>query len=118
MQQGAKKRQDVHLILAAIALLFASGCASPSTRIADALGGYGLSGGQALCLGQRLQANLSLEQLQQLARAAGAFSRNDTSPGRLTAADLLRVASQIEDPEIAIEVARAVSGCGILTSIL
>lgn len=107
-----------HLGLIAGALMLASGCASPSSRIADQLGGYGLDAGQALCVGQRLQANLSLGQLQQLARAAGAFSRGDTTPGRLTASDLLRVASQIEDPKVAIEVARAASGCGVIRSIL
>jgi hypothetical protein len=95
-----------------------SGCATPSARIADQLGGYGLTPGQALCVGQRLQANLSLSQLQQLARAAGAFTRGDTTPGRLTPTDLFRVASQIEDPKIAIEVARAASSCGMLGSFL
>lgn len=98
--------------------LLVSGCATPSARIADKLGGYGLNPAQALCVGQRLQSNLSLSQLQQLARAAGALTRGDTTPGRLTPTDLFRVASQIRDPKIAIEVARAASGCGVLGSFL
>lgn len=107
------------LALAAIgSALLLSGCATPSARIADELGGYGLNPTQALCVGQRLQANLSLSQLQQLARAAGALTRGDTTPGRLTPTDLFRVASQIRDPKIAIEVARAASGCGVLGSLL
>ena len=100
------------------AALLVSGCATPSAGIADQLGGYGLTPAQALCVGQRLQANLSLSQLQQLARAAGALTRGDTTPGRLTPTDLYRVASQIEDPKVAIEVARAATACGILRSLL
>lgn len=107
-----------HLAPLAAALLLVSGCASPSVRIADALGGYGLNATQALCVGQRLQANLSLAQLQQLARAAGAFTKGDTTPGRVTPTDLFRVASQIDDPKVAIEVARAGSACGVIGSIL
>ncbi len=104
------------LVLLAGASMLLSGCATPSARIADQLGGYGLTPGQALCVGQRLQANLSLGQLQQLARAAGALTRGDTTPGRFTPTDLYRVASQIEDPKVAIEVARAASACRILNS--
>jgi hypothetical protein len=106
------------LLLLATGTLALSGCATPSARIADQLGGYGLNAGQALCVGQRLQANLSLGQLQQLARAAGALTRGDTTPGRLTPTDLFRVARQIEDPKVAIEVARAASSCGVLGSLL
>jgi hypothetical protein len=69
-------------------------------------------------VGERLEANLSIGQLQQLARAAGALGKGDTTPGRLTGADLFRVASQIDDPKVPIEVARAASGCGVLSGIM
>jgi hypothetical protein len=59
--------------LAAFVLMSIAACAAPSTRIASELGRYGLDATQAQCVGERLQANLSLGQLQQLARAAGAF---------------------------------------------
>lgn len=100
------------------ASILVSGCASPSERISGELGQYGLNATQALCVGQRLERNLSLTQLQQLAQAARAYTQNDTSPGRLTGADLFRVASQIRDPKIAIEVARAASSCGVIGSVL
>ncbi|HEV2079998.1 MAG TPA: hypothetical protein VGR19_08930 [Allosphingosinicella sp.] len=118
MKQHSLNRAK-HLAVAAMgSALLLTGCATPSARIADQLGGYGLNPVQALCVGQRLQANLSLSQLQQLARAAGALTRGDTTPGRLTPTDLFRVASQIRDPKIAIEVARAASSCGVLGSFL
>ena len=118
MNQLSRTASRTLAALPIAAALLISGCATPSARIADELGGYGLNPTQALCVGQRLQANLSLSQLQQLARAAGALTRGDTTPGRLTPTDLLRVASQIRDPKIAIEVARAASGCGVLGSFL
>ena len=107
------------LLAVAVASSFLfSGCASPSERISGALGGYGLNATQAVCVGQRLERNLSISQLQQLAQAARAYTRNDTSPGRLTGADLFRVASEIRDPQVAIEVAKAASGCGVIASVL
>ena len=117
MQQLSRGPKEQFVALCG-ALLLVSGCASPSVRIADELGGYGLSPSQALCVGQRLQRNLSLGQLQQLARAAGAFSKGDTTPGRLTPSDLLRVARQIDDPKVAIEVGKAAAGCGVLGAFL
>ncbi len=103
-------------ILLATAALTA--CATPSARIASELGRYGLDAQQAQCVGQRLESNLSLGQLQQLARAARAVNEGDTTPGRLTGSDLMRIASRIEDPQVAIQVARAASGCGVVASIL
>lgn len=97
-------------ILAALA-----GCASPSSRIATELQRYGISGPQALCVGDRLQANLSIGQIRQIAAAAGAATQ---SGGRLTIGDFLRAGSRIEDPKVAIEVARAAAGCGLISSAL
>jgi hypothetical protein len=100
----------IALLTAVVAL---SGCVDPSRSIATELGRYGLEAGQAQCVGQRLEDNLTLGQLQQLARAAGAYTRNDTTPGTLTASDLLRVAGQIRDPKVPLEVVRAANGCGV-----
>jgi hypothetical protein len=108
-------------VLRAIAGLVAvslAACAAPSTRIATELSRYGLDEAQARCVGERLEANLSISQLKQLARAAGALDKGDTTPGRLTGADLLRVARQIDDPKVPIEVARAATGCGILSALI
>ena len=100
------------LLLSALAV---SGCADASSSIATELGRYGLEAEQARCVGERLETNLSVSQLQQLARAAGALAVNDPTPGRLTASDLLRVAGQIKDPRVPIEVARAANGCGVVS---
>lgn len=86
-------------------------CAAPSARIAEQLEKYGLDAQQALCVGQRLEANLSISQLKQLAAAARAAGAD----GSLTSSDLLRSAAQIRDPKVAIEVARAGAGCGVVT---
>ena len=91
-----------------------TGCASPSTRIATALTRYGLDPVQSLCVGDRLEANLSIGQLQQLGRAARAVNEGDTTPGRLTSSDLLRVSTQIDDVKVPVEVAKAAAGCGVV----
>jgi len=105
-------------VVIASGLILVAGCVDASTSIATALGRYGLNASQATCVGERLERNLSVGQLQQLARAAGALQTGDSTPGRLTGGDLLRVASRIEDPRIAIEVAGAARGCGVVGSIL
>lgn len=102
--------------ISCLLLIGAGACADPSTRIATELQRYGLDAAQAQCVGQRLEANLSIGQLQQLARAGGALQQGDTTPGRLTSGDLLRAASQINDPKVAVEVARAANGCGVLAA--
>ena len=93
------------------AVLLAS-CASPSTRIATGLGGYGLSEGSARCMGDRLQSRLSLGQLRQLGRAAQSLS--EAQAGRLTASDLIRAGAQVNDVKIPLEVTKAAASCGAL----
>jgi hypothetical protein len=110
------RRLDVCLGLAFFAAFSLAGCATPSARIATELTRYGLDATQAACVGDRLEANLSIGQLQELGRAARAIKEGDNTPGRLTASDLLRVASRIEDPRVPIEVAKAAAGCGIVFS--
>src|SRR5687767_2328128 len=86
-------------MLGAGALILA-GCATPSDRIATELIRYGLSPNQAACVGDRLEARLSVPQMQQLARAAKAYYTNDANARQLTASDLARVSAQINDPRI------------------
>jgi len=90
------------------------GCAAPATRISTSLQRYGLDASRADCVGTRLQANLSLGQLQRLGKAATAYRRDDTTPGVLTPSDLIRVAGEVKDPAIALEVGKAAAGCGVL----
>ncbi len=105
------------IVLAAggVATLVLAGCVDPSARIATSLEGYGFQPAQSQCVGDRLEANLSLGQLQQLGRAARASREGDTSPGRLTVGDFIRVAGQVKDPKVPIEVGKAAAACGILT---
>jgi len=100
-------------ILAACAALAVAACVNPSARIATELTRYGLDAGRAQCVGQRIERDLSTEQLQELAGAARAYGRNDATPGRLTLSDLARVAGAIRDPEVPLAVARAGAGCGV-----
>jgi len=89
-------------------------CAAPSTRISTGLQRYGLDAPRADCVGDRLQQDLSLGQLQQLGRAAAAYRQGDADPGVLTVGDLLRVAGELKDPAIALSVGKAAAGCGVL----
>ncbi len=97
-------------IIGALAL---SACAAPATRISTSLRRYGLDEQRSDCVGTQLQSGLSLGQLQQLARAAKAYRTNDTTPGVLTTSDLVRVASELKDPEIALVLGKATLACGV-----
>lgn len=104
------------LSLSGVGLALAlAGCVNPSAKIASSLEGYGFAPDQSQCVGDRLEANLSIGQLQQLGRAARATREGDTTPGRLTVGDFVRVAGQVKDPKVPIEVAKAAAGCGIVT---
>ncbi len=94
----------------------AAGCAGVSGTIAGELTRYGLDQSRAQCVGDRLASDLSPEQLRQLAAAARAYGRNDPNPGRLTAADLLRVSGELRDPAVPITVGRAAVNCGVRVS--
>ncbi|WP_082438909.1 MULTISPECIES: hypothetical protein [unclassified Sphingomonas] len=105
------------IVVASTAIgLSLSGCVNPSARIASSLEGYGFQPDQSQCVGDRLEANLSLGQLQQLGRAARAAREGDTTPGRLTVSDFVRAAAAVKDPKVPLEVARAAAGCGVLTN--
>ena len=98
------------LILTAVSL---AACASPRERIATGLTGYGIEPGRAACVGEHLERSLSIAQLQELGRVAQAARNRDPNPSRLTLDDLLRAASEIRDPRIALEVAKAAGRCNL-----
>jgi hypothetical protein len=83
-----------------------------TSLIAPELARYGIEGSHAQCLSDRLSAGLSVWQLRQLARSAGAVKQGATG-GRLGFSDLLWVARHVGDPKIAPEVERAGAGCAI-----
>jgi hypothetical protein len=101
-------------LLIATGFLALSACATPRERIADALVGYGIAPAKAQCVGGRLEERLSIGQLQELARLARAYRENDPNPRALTPADLIRVASQVQDARVPIEVGKAAANCGLL----
>ena len=100
-------------VLAVVLPALLAGCATPAAQISNGLQDYGLAPASANCIGTRLQANLSLGQLQRLGAAARAFRNGDTTPGRVTPSDLVRVAGELRDPEIALEVGKAAAGCSV-----
>ena len=94
----------------AVAMLLGA-CVDTSERIATELVAAGLDQARAECVGRSLERNLSIGQLRQLAAAARAYRSNDSSPGKLTGADLLRVSAHVQDPAVPLAVARAAGSC-------
>ena len=86
------------LFIVGIGALTLSACVNPSAKIATSLEGYGFQPAQSQCVGDRLEANLSLGQLQQLGRAAKASREGDTTPGRLTVSNFIRVSGRSRIP--------------------
>lgn len=91
-------------------------CATPSERISDALVGYGIAPAAAQCVGGRLEDRLSTGELQELARLARVYRENDPKPAELDVSDLIRVASQVENARVPIEVGKAAANCGLVPS--
>jgi hypothetical protein len=118
VEEDALMRKMIAAMAATAMLAGVGGCVNPSARIAGALEGYGFAPAQSQCVGDRLEANLSIGQLQQLGRAARATREGDTTPGRLTVSDFVRVAGQVKDPKVPIEVAKAAAGCGVVADVV
>ncbi len=91
----------------------AAACGYAADRIASELTRFGLDEARAECIGQRLEAVLTIDQLRQLAAAARAYGTGDADPGSLTPSDLVRVAGEIRDPAVPLAVVRAGAGCGL-----
>ena len=107
----------MRLLLVGIVALTTGACATVAAeRIADTLTGYGIERAKAECVGDRLGRELSMSQLQELGRVARAYRENDPNPNRLTLNDLIRVSSQVRDPRVPIEVAKAAGNCGLVPS--
>jgi hypothetical protein len=113
LPEALVRLDHVRKIILIAAAFTATACASPSERIADSLSGYGIEQGRATCVGEHLQRNLSLSQLQELGRVARAARARDPDPSRLTLDDLLRAASEVRDPRVALEVAKAAGRCNL-----
>lgn len=102
----------MHRIAAiSIVALATAACVNASDRISDELVEAGLDAQRAQCVGDSLQRDLSINQLRQLANAARAYRTNDTTPGRLTASDLVRASAEVRDPAVTVAVAKAAGRC-------
>ena len=97
-----------------VAVFAVAGCASQ--RISSALVRYGVSPEKAECVGDELSERLSVSQLQSLGRAARAYNAVDRSSVALTLLDLARVAAELRDPVIPVEIVRAGIKCAVLPS--
>lgn len=82
--------------------------------IAPQLPRYGLDEDQARCFAASLSGSLTVWQMRQLQQMSAALA--DATPVHvpLTAADLLRAASFVQDREVAPHVARAVESCDLI----
>ncbi len=76
---------------------------------------YGLNLREVGCVGEQLGTSLRPLQLRRLVRAAATVRQGYFDPDRLTARDLLYVASRMEDGRVAFELGRANSACGVRT---
>ena len=90
----------------------AVGCASQ--RISSSLVRFGVPPEKAECVGDALADRLSFAQLQSLGRAADAYRSVDRSSMSLTLIDLARVAVELRDPVIPLEIVRAGVKCAVL----
>lgn len=94
------------LVVSLLVLLAA--CTTPAQRIATKLGEFGVPPGQARCMGERLQARLSLGQLQRL---DAVVRTNRDRIGRMTINDIARALDDPRDPGLVTEVLRVGLGC-------
>lgn len=108
-----KKTVTLAASFLSLSMMVLAGCASE--RISLGLQRYGLDEQRSRCVGDRLASNLSNHQLRELGRAARAYNANETTPGRLTVDDLVRVSAQIDDPRIPLEVGKATFACHLLS---
>ena len=101
------------LAVCALAASLPTACARPAERIATTLTGYGISEPRAICVGERLERDLSVSQLHELSALVRAYRQNDPNPERLNSQDLIRVATRVRDPQVPIAVGRAAATCGL-----
>lgn len=107
-------KKTIAIASTAIILALSAGCASQ--RISGALERYGVPPDKADCVGDSLSERLSFSQLMALNRAATTYREMDRSSVSLTLLDLARVAAEIRDPVIPLEIVRAGVKCAVLPS--
>lgn len=92
--------------IAALSLaVVVAACATPADKITAALTDYGLPAKQARCMGERLEAKLSLAQLKRLSDLA----RQNRGQGRVSVNQIADQLDREGDPKLV----SAVAGAGI-----
>jgi hypothetical protein len=79
--------------------------------VAPELARYGLGPEARQCVGERLSAALTVQQLGRLSRTAALVQQGYYEPGRLTLRDLMYVAGQLDDPRVSEALAEAAEAC-------
>lgn len=111
-------------LFALIPAVLTAGCAgyaidytkSRSDLLGPELARYGLNETQVQCVDQTLSGRLKKGQLGVLTRTTRLVKRGYTDPDRLTAQDLLYVATFVKDREVPSELSRAAAACNLLTN--
>jgi len=75
---------------------------------------YGMNATESQCVSTHLAENLTPLQLRRFVRLAATVEQGWFEPERLTVRDLMHVAGSLSDPQIRLELARAIEGCGVV----
>lgn len=88
---------------------FLAACATPAQRVERALVAEGVPPAMARCMGERLDARLSIAELRRLGRVAARISAAD--PRRLTLGEVETLARDLGEPRLIGAVASAGLAC-------
>lgn len=105
-------------------VLLLGGCAGyaadywkPKEKLfAPELGRYGITGGEAQCVSEKLKGTLTVWQLRQLADLAARLTPGGQNPAALKPADFLYIAGLVKDPNVGLGTRAAFMSCGIGTA--
>jgi hypothetical protein len=86
-----------------------------TSLVAPKIARYGLDPAQVQCVSERLASNLEVYQMRRLGDIAGLGVRPGAAPLPLNVRDLAYISTQLKDPEIPAETAKALAGCGLIS---
>ncbi|MFL6858390.1 MAG: hypothetical protein ACJ8EB_10860 [Allosphingosinicella sp.] len=83
---------------------------------APQLARYGITGGEAQCVSEKLKASLTVWQLRQLADLASRLTPGGQNPATLGPNDFLYIAGLVKDPNVGLGTRTAFSACGVASA--
>jgi hypothetical protein len=115
------EKRNVRRALSLVCLLSLGGCAGYASDywrpkghlISPQLARYGMSGGQAQCVEERLTKALGVKQLRQLSDLAERLQAGGNNPTALGPYDFAYVAGLVNNPVVGTETRKALEGCGL-----